>query len=528
MEQKPGTVEWKFKSLALIRSRIAWATLLALIVFVVFANCIPGTFLWDDQQFLLDNRYMSSWQFIPQFFSRNLVDGAGLTSNLYRPLQLFSHFLDIQIWGLNPWGHRFTNVLLQSLTAGLWFFVFLRLLGDEQARSSRLASFLAVLLYFTHPIQSEDVGYISGRGDILVMLFMGISMLSFPKRPAASILAALAAILSKENGLLTPFFLLGCDWVICARESRKINWKPHLPFFAIAAIYLALRMSILNFQNFLNFYNSENPLTRHLDYRIYTYLSTLPKALQLVLAPVDLHHARTWKVFPSFDNPWVIGGAGLLGSWIGALLFSLRGSRLVTFALIWVILATLPTSNLAVLINALFYDHWFILPALGLFLALAVVLKGSLEQSNRALVVAFASIPLWSLTLEQNRAWREPISLYEKILSYEPDSVEIMNNLAMHLSARNSPEDRDRALQLYHRAIATNDSYAQTHHNLALFLSVGKSKIGGVGASNGHSHGSELPSGLRLDRQTLFPRRTLLRGRGGTAEIHNAVSRPLH
>ena len=36
------------------RSPWAWATLVAALVGAVFLICIPGSFLWDDQQFFLE------------------------------------------------------------------------------------------------------------------------------------------------------------------------------------------------------------------------------------------------------------------------------------------------------------------------------------------------------------------------------------------------------------------------------------------------------------------------------------------
>ena len=39
----------------------------------------------------------------------------------WHPLTVWSHMVDCQLFGLNPWGHHLTNVLLHALNAGLVF-----------------------------------------------------------------------------------------------------------------------------------------------------------------------------------------------------------------------------------------------------------------------------------------------------------------------------------------------------------------------------------------------------------------------
>ena len=304
-----------------------------------------------------------------------------------------------------------------------------------------------------------------------MLLFMAVAALNLRKRTVISVLATVAALLSKESGVLTAPFLLGYDWVCRGREGGSPNWKTHLPFVTISSVYVVLRATVLNFQNLFNFYNSSNILTEHWSYRLYTYLSTLPKALQLLVWPSDLHHERSWMVYPEFSSPRVLAGFAILLV-LGAAIAAFRKNRLVIFALSWAILATLPTSNLIVLINALFYDHWFILPSLSLFLALSFALKKAIESRAAFWPVGvfclFPLLPLWNVTAMQNSVWREPIALFEHILSYEPRSVKIMNNLAMSLAERNGTSDQERARELYLRAISISDTYSQTHHNLGM------------------------------------------------------------
>ena len=450
--------------------------LIFLAVFAVFANCIQGSFLWDDQQFFLENRFMREWSSLPELFTHSMVAGSGQSSNLYRPLQSLTHFLDLRVWGGNASGHRTLNVLLHALGAGLWFFVFLRLLGrDERAsREKHWAAFAITLLYFTHPLHSADVGYVSGRGGTMVLFFAGIAALAFGRSLLATLGAVAAAILSKESGLLVPVFLLGFDWV--TREKEHLSWKWHASSFALGLAYLALRATILNFQNFFNFYNSSNILTENFSYRIFTYLSTWPKALELIFWPTDIHHERSWLVYADARELSVIAGGAIVVILAVIIAFACaKQKRYTAMGLSWLLIATAPTSNLIILINALFYDHWVILPGLGLFIVALPIAERSLAYGfgtwRARLMLACTGLALFLLlpiTLEQNRIWRQPISMYEHVLRFEPRSAKMMNNLAMHLEERNGPGDRARAIELYQKSISIADTYPETHHNLAL------------------------------------------------------------
>src|SRR5258708_4826969 len=103
------------------KRRVAWAAALALVAFAVFSNTIDASFVWDDEQFIQRNVYLTSWTHVPALVTQNMVAGAGITSNLYRPLQALTHFLDVRLWGLRPHGHHFTNVMLHALATGAFF-----------------------------------------------------------------------------------------------------------------------------------------------------------------------------------------------------------------------------------------------------------------------------------------------------------------------------------------------------------------------------------------------------------------------
>jgi tetratricopeptide (TPR) repeat protein len=422
------------------------------VAFAVFSNTIDGSFVWDDEQFIERNVYLTSWTHVPALLTQNMVAGAGITSNLYRPFQALTHFMDVRLWGLRPQGHHLTNVLLHAFATGVFFWWLSGLvpLGTAGAVTA---------LFACHPLQSEAVAYISGRGDTLAILFCCLALALSGSRLFLATFCAALAVLSKESLAMFPIFLLLHEHA----AGRKFDWRRHAPFWLLSGLYVALRLSVLNFHNTLNFYGQSNVLTEHPLWRLQTYLTTLPKGLLLWLWPSDLHHERSWEVYASAFDARVALSALAAVAWAGAILWSWRRRPVLAAGLAMFVAATLPTSNLVVIINALFYDHWFLLPGVGLALAVCQI-PWLREGRALALAVAFglAFIAAWQARV-MNRVWHDPVALYSHILRYEPRDAKIHNNLAMALSDEGKMAE---AIEHYRAAIALSDEYPQTHHNL--------------------------------------------------------------
>ncbi|OWK17006.1 hypothetical protein Celaphus_00011347 [Cervus elaphus hippelaphus] len=77
----------------------------------------------------------------------------------YRPLCTLSFRLNHAIGGLNPWSYHLVNVLLHAAVTGLFTNFSKILLGDGYW------TFMAGLMFASHPIHTEAVAGIVGRAD---------------------------------------------------------------------------------------------------------------------------------------------------------------------------------------------------------------------------------------------------------------------------------------------------------------------------------------------------------------------------
>src|SRR6516225_11438699 len=117
------------------RSSFVVPAALALTTFIVFLPALKAGFVnWDDDTNFLDNtnyRGLGTTQ-LRWMFTTFLMGH-------YIPFTWMTFGLDYVVWGMNPLGYHFTNILLHAANAVLFYFIALRLLrlnvtgrpGDE-------------------------------------------------------------------------------------------------------------------------------------------------------------------------------------------------------------------------------------------------------------------------------------------------------------------------------------------------------------------------------------------------------------
>ena len=93
----------------------------------------------------------------------------------WHPVTWLSHMLDCQLFGLKPWGHHLTNVLLHALNAGL-VFALLQLMTGATWRSLLVAALFAL-----HPLRVESVAWVSERKDVLSGFFGLLALIAYAR-----------------------------------------------------------------------------------------------------------------------------------------------------------------------------------------------------------------------------------------------------------------------------------------------------------------------------------------------------------
>lgn len=432
-------------------------SLIVILGLAVYANSLKGAFVWDDRLFIIDNPYINNWPKVLNIFSERVSLGGSFELYIYRPLQILTYMIDYSLWSLNVFGYHLTNVLLHILVAlGVYLFVYLLC-------NNRLLSLFVGILFVIHPVQTDAVSYISGRGDLLSVLFMLLCLIlyirqSHPGKMSFSmfflmLLSYILAILSKENALILPALVLLYHYSF----KKKINAKLYLPVLIVAFFYMFLRMQMLG-----SFYHGQDILLK----RVPGFFVAITNYLRILLLPINLHMDYGNRLFGITEIKALFGMAVVFLALIYA--FKIRSkNKIASFSIYWFFIALLPTSSVYPITAFYMAEHWLYLPSIGFFIILASILIKSYEVKNLKVIAVSIMVCIVLvcsyLTIKQNSYWRNPVDFYKRILIYTPDSAAANNNLGYEYMTAGPKE---KAIEYFEKAIKINPRMAIAYFNL--------------------------------------------------------------
>ncbi len=448
--------------------------LIAVAVFVAYANVYGNAFLFDDEQFIVQNGLLRSWHSIGALLTSSGTAGSGLKDLYYRPLQGLLYLVIYQLFGLSAAAFHFLNIALHA-AAGCLVYALGRRLNFRQP-----AALIAALLWALHPLHTEAVTYMSSTIDPLYTCFCLLSLVIVlpdfaPKKFLIAAPLYMLALLSKESAIVFPALAMACQFLLSQDRFDIRIYRKTWPFWLVAGIYVLIRLQALGHQH--EFYATANVYTEHASYRFYTFLATLPVYAKLLVWPTCLHMDRSFPVYP---NPWnadVMGGAAILIAALTQIAWG-RGRRglPLTWGFLWFGIAHSLSTGIVIPVNGLIFEHWLYLPSVGLFLgatqSITTWLEGNplrVKWKNPAAGLAIvAALATGARTFNQNETWHDPIVFYNHLIHCGANTARVHNNLANAYSSlgRNTMaiEELKTAIKL------SNDKYPQTDHNLALAL----------------------------------------------------------
>lgn len=402
-----------------------------------YANSLLNPFIWDDIALVVRNFHIGDLGYVPRLF----LEGSyhqDITGNFYRPMLMASFALDFRYWALEPFGYHLFNLFLH-LSNALLVYCLVWLLSKKKT-----VPFLAALLFAVHPVHTEAVTYISGRGDPLAAFFSLFSLLCFIKftgqegaRKAAfyavSVVFFAMAVFAKESALALPaFFVL---YSACFTEGKpRLSAAAHyIPFLAVMAFFLYIRHLALAGIGDDGSYISTIPLS----YRLLTVPAVIIEYVKILVVPAGLHMERMdfiYDIIASVMDPRFMVPSVLLVSSAVVLAFWRNRPKMLFFGAAWFFIGLLPFLNI-IPINAFVAEHWLYFPSIGFFIAVSVILDRLTQfRSIKLCVKAFILVlvlMLSALTIKQNHIWGNPLLFYNYTLSYSPESTRLHTNLGI-------------------------------------------------------------------------------------------------
>jgi tetratricopeptide (TPR) repeat protein len=447
-----------------------------------YLNILFNGFVYDDDNQVLKNPYVRSFQYLKEVFTTNVWSfrGVGAVTNYYRPMMTLGYLVCYKLFGMRAYGFHLVSLLIHVLVVCLVFVLTERLTGD------RVWAFVAAALFALHPIHTESVAWIAAVTDLELTLFYLVTFGLFlaVARPGGgrsnSMLAAMSvsfvfALLSKEQAMTLP--ALATVYEHFWREDRsETSTSQKLARYGL--LWLVGVAYVLFRIHFLGALAPEEKLRQVTPPQ--TVLSAIALVAQYVwklLWPVRLCAFYVFHASTSAFDARVL--AGLLVLLALAALFLVcwrsreRNVRFASFAIVWFFATLAPVLNAHWVAANVFTERYLYLPSVGAAWLVGLGASklwfraGPRPAGRWALVLAGLAIGgLFAARIViRDRDWNNDIALYTRTLELSPEAYIIRNNLGTvywHAGAR------DKAESMWQTALAQNPNRADVLNNLGL------------------------------------------------------------
>ncbi len=479
------------------------SVLLFAIVASVFLPILKNGFInYDDPIYVTQNVQVNdglTWKNLGWAFY-------GTDGGIWLPLTWFSHMLDCQIYGLKPWGHHLTSVLLHATNAVLVFLLFHRLTG------ATWRSFVLAALFGLHPLRVESVAWVAERKDVLSTTFGVAALLAYvgytrkirEKSPStknylwALILFALG-LMAKPMLVTLPFIFLLLDyWPLKRLESKK-DIRPLLvekwPFFVI--MFLASIVAVIAQKHEHAVVNLNHlPFSDRIENAAVSYARYIGKLFWPENLAIYYPRPDHWPL------PVVLSAAAILFA-ISVLFIWQRTRRpYLLVGWLWFLGTLVPVIGLLQVGQQAMADRYTYIPQIGLLLCLvwgACEWTNALKQQTfiRTAMATASILACASLTYHEIGWWHDSETLFKHALAVTDKNVVAHNNLGDALLEKKQFDDAiiqyrqsieiepnaanylslgdafsaqgqlDEAIIQFQNALTVNSNYALAHFNLA-------------------------------------------------------------
>ena len=419
----------------------------------------------------------------PVYVTENLPVQSGLTvesvkwafmnpvSANWHPVTMLSHMLDCQLFGLNPWGHHLTSLMLHALNTVLVFLLLRRLTG------ALWRSALVAALFGLHPLHVESVAWVAERKDVLSTLWWLLTLWAYANFAKAGnskskiwYAAALAlfalGLMSKTMLVTLPCVLLLVDyWPLARFQPGRVRQLvvEKIPFFVLTVAASVMTVVVQRRGGAVITMEGCPP-----DARVGNAVVSYCRYLGKMFWPSDL------AVFYPHPGYWplenvLLAGAILCGiSW---LLFVRRGRHpYLLMGWLWFIGTLVPVIGVVQVGEQALADRYTYIPSLGVLIGLS---WGAFELTRRwrhqAVVLwlagAAAIILCWAVTRQQLAYWKDSETLFRHTLAVTENNPLAQNNLGLTVLNKGRINE---AISHYQEAARLKPAAAEIHNNLGV------------------------------------------------------------
>ena len=456
------------------RRAFVFALVLAVVTIFAYRPAWNGGFLWDDDVYITNNELLTAPDGLRRiWFSLD-------SPSQYFPLVYTTFRVEHAIWGLDPTGYHWVNLLLHVANALLVWLVLARLKVP--------GAWLAGAIFALHPVQVESVAWITERKNVLMGFFFLLALLAWiafvdgrTKRPwlfyGLALILYLLALSAKTTACTLPAALFLILWL----QRTPISWKR--VFQIIPFLVLGIAMGVLAM-----WWERYHQGTSR---AVFTFLSPIERVLVASRAVWFYLSKLIWPSNLTFIYPrWDIAPTHLLNyAWLlagviacGALYFLRRyWGRSVEVAAGFFVVTLSPVLGFIMLYTFRYTfvaDHYQYLACIGPIALASAGLANLADtfKSGRALILSTALCVvavLATLTWRQAAMYGDIDTLWRTTLARNSGCWMAHNNLGMVLFEKGQ---LDEAIRHYRRTLEMQPDFWDADYNLGTAL-LGKGQV---------------------------------------------------
>lgn len=459
------------------RTVVLLAVLLAAATAAVYAPAMRNGFVnLDDPEYVTNNPFVLgglTWHDI------HWALGSNYPSSNWHPLTWLSHMLDVQLYGRNPAGHHFTNVLLHI------FDVLLLFLALEFATRRSLRSAAVAAIFAVQPLNVEAVAWISERKSVLCVFFFLLGILAYgwyAKKPSVPRYLCVAVcfvlgITAKIMVIPFPFALLLLDYWPLGRLPGKTSGETSerflpallrlvvekIPLFLLAVAGGVVTLVVHSREHALT---STMPFAWRFKNAVFSYVMYLAKALwPAKLAPYYPHPENSLSWF-------TVALAALVLLGISFMAWRHRDRKYLVMAWLWYLGTMLPMIGFIQTGRQGMADRFMHIPMMGLLAGIVWWIAEEATERNWHKEIALAlfllaAAPYAAVTVNQIGYWHDSYTLFAHTLAVTQHNGFAENDFGVALMERGEPR---LAESHFLAAVKWSPDLASPHYNLAVLL----------------------------------------------------------
>ncbi len=432
--------------------------LIIVVTFGLYIGTLNSGFVWlDHYQIEGGECLIKNATELKNTFLRPLLVTRG-KGNYYRPLFKISYTVDYLIYGLNPRGFHFTNLIVHTLNVFLLYLILISL------GINRVPSLLSSILYAILPLNVSTVVWLGARADLLCAFFVLLSFwmfLKFEERNKnfwywLSLLGYILAVMSKE--IAVGFLFLVAVWIYVRRKSFKLI----LPYLLISGGYLLERLLVLGK------IGTRRQLLWGAPYS--TILSSVVGFFKYIFKfffPYNLSVSDAFPKYNSIFHPLVSVSlifTVLMMIFFLNCLFSKR--QISALAIGWIFCFFIPISDIVPALH-FWAERFFYLPGIGMVIFLAYIIDSNVRMRR----IFYFLLPVYLIVnLNYQKYFNNDFLLFQRAIRISKFSREAHTMLGyLYMQKGNYP------LAVYHYTFALQDTpwYYTYVYKPAIFNNLG-------------------------------------------------------